>query len=235
MSVVAVLSVVAVTMLSMTTTATGESRAHRALKHVLAEAARMHGWSARLEATMRSRARADVAVTSPDGRWTLAFEAQYSPQALGGYRRRSDRYAADGVRYAWFVGTAPRGSHKSDIPLVVAAQRGATTGGEAEFSTDPAEWEAQLPTGEFNREPVLAAPVPLIDLVGWLLDGSLARRNPRASTRRVIVAWESACWKCGTSHVLWSTEPYATASVTGARRAGAEPRTSPLGCCGRRP
>lgn len=208
----ACLSVVPVRLPFMTKSTAGESPEHAALKHALAEAARVHGWSARVEATMRSRARADVAATSSDGRRTVALEAQYSPQALSAFRKRSDRYAADGVRYAWFVGTAPRGSHASDIPFVATAPRQGTAGERTELTTDPAQWMAQLPISEFARKSVLAQPVPLNQLVGWLLGGSLSRRNPRAATRRVVVAWKSPCWRCSSDHVVWSIEPYAIAN-----------------------
>jgi hypothetical protein len=48
-----------------------------------------------------------VLVTTPAGR--VAFEVQWSSQGLDEYRRRTDRYAADGIQTVWIARTAARG------------------------------------------------------------------------------------------------------------------------------
>ncbi|WP_102922431.1 competence protein CoiA [Streptomyces noursei] len=86
----------------------GETAEHRAFKKVLAQAARAAGCEAELEVTAEHRGwRADVLVTSPEGRRT-ALEAQLSSVARDEVLERTSRYEQDGVDVVWFTPRAAR-------------------------------------------------------------------------------------------------------------------------------
>jgi competence protein CoiA len=77
-----------------------ESGQHLYVKNVILQAAQAIGWDAETEVRGDEWV-ADVLATN--GARKVAFEVQWSAQTLVEYERRQARYAAQGIRCAWFT------------------------------------------------------------------------------------------------------------------------------------
>jgi hypothetical protein len=91
-------------------TSAPETKEHLLAKSIIARAAKAAGWRVTTEAPGKSRDDdtwiADVLAERSNAR--IALEAQWSPQSHREYRYRQERYAASGVRAAWFVRRLPK-------------------------------------------------------------------------------------------------------------------------------
>jgi competence CoiA-like predicted nuclease len=96
-----------------------ESPQYRMLKTLIAQAARDDGWQVSVECSAEGRAWTADVLTGRDGR-RLALEVQWSRQDAGEFRRRQERYAADGVECFWQVHRRNKDeARRSGVPHVV--------------------------------------------------------------------------------------------------------------------
>ena len=156
----------------------GEGAAHALCKLLAAAGARRAGWEVRTEAAAADGSwRADVLCTRGAAR--VALEVQLARTAPGELSVRQERYAAAGVRGAWFLPPArcPEPSHELPaFPLEVGSS-------VARVTADP-----------------LAEPLPLDEFVRHLLDGRVAFEEGRVVRPigcPVAVTAPDACRRCG--------------------------------------
>src|SRR5689334_16104525 len=121
---------------------TAEGAAHAFCKLLAVAGARRAGWEVRTEAAAPDGAwRADGLCTRGAAR--VALEVQLARTAPGELRARQERYAAAGVRGAWFLPPARCPEPSRELPAFPLEVRGAA----AVVVADPLE--APLPLGEF--------------------------------------------------------------------------------------
>src|SRR3954454_3781648 len=135
----------------------GEGAAHALCKLLAAAGARRAGWEVRTEAAAPDGAwRADVLCTR--GAASVALEVQLARTAPGELRARQGRYAAAGVRGAWFLPPARCPEPSRELPAF-----------PLEVGSSVARVTADA----------LAAPLPLDEFVRHLLDGRVAFEEGR--------------------------------------------------------
>lgn len=96
-----------------------ETPQHRAAKTLIAQAARDAGWQVSVEWSTEGRAWTADVLTELDGR-RVALEVQWSRQDAEEFRRRQERYVADGVECFWYVHRRNADeARRSGVPHVV--------------------------------------------------------------------------------------------------------------------
>jgi hypothetical protein len=155
-----------------------ESAAHALCKLLVAAGARRAGWEVRTEAAAADGSwRADVLCTR--GAVRVALEVQLARAAPGELRARQERYAAAGVRGAWFLPPARCPEPSRELPSFPLEVRG----GAAGIVADPLE-----------------ALLPLDEYVERLLNGQVAFEEGRVTRPLacpVAVTAPDVCRRCG--------------------------------------
>jgi len=168
----------------------GETAQHLRAKDIIVRAAVAAGWDAQPEVSGDGWV-ADV-LAEKDGR-KVAFEVQWSPQVDADYAYRQERYAASGVRCAWFV-RHERSVHAptKEVPIFLLAEEDddmmVSLGGKVQ---------------------------PLGDGVTALLEGRLQHRDYVSSgdpAEMIVHVHQDQCWKCGAPFMFWTV---AGATATG--------------------
>lgn len=104
----------------------GESADHLEMKSVVAAAAREAGWEAVLEQAAPDRSWiADVMVTRGTEKWAL--EIQFSRQDADEFRRRQERYEAEGIQCFWLVAEVNREAAAVVPSAIIGGEAGART------------------------------------------------------------------------------------------------------------
>ena len=104
----------------------GESADHLEMKSLVAAAAREAGWDAVIEQAAPDRSWiADVMVTKGTERWAL--EIQFSRQDAAEFRRRQERYEAEGIRCFWLVAEVNRDAAAAVPSALIGGASGART------------------------------------------------------------------------------------------------------------
>jgi competence protein CoiA len=168
----------------------GETAQHLLAKSIIVRAAAAAGWTATPE--YRGNGWVADVLAEKDGR-CVAFEVQWSPQTRDDYQHRQDRYAADGVRCAWFT----RHEHSippptKDLPVFYLAE-------------DRDDMTVRI----------AARTMPLADAVTALLRGHVKYRDYVSngeSSETSILLHETECWKCHAPFLIWNVEG---SSITG--------------------
>ena len=142
----------------------GEGATHALCKLLAAAGARRAGWEVRTEAAAADGSwRADVLCTRGAAR--VALEVQLARTAPGELRARQERYAAAGVRGAWFVPPARCPEPSRELPAF-PLEVGSSV---ARVTADP-----------------LAEPLPLDEFVRHLLDGGSRSRRAASCGRSAV-------------------------------------------------
>ena len=156
----------------------GEGAAHALCKLLAAAGARRAGWEVRTEAVAADGSwRADVLCTRGAAR--VALEVQLARTAPGELRARQERYAAAGVRGAWFLPPARCPEPSRELPAFPLEVGGSF----ARVTANP-----------------VAAPLPLDEFVRHLLDGRVAYEEGRVVRPigcPVAVTAPDTCRRCG--------------------------------------
>ncbi|MDQ0733239.1 hypothetical protein QFZ57_004098 [Arthrobacter sp. B1I2] len=162
-----------------------ESPQHRMLKTLIAQAARDAGWHVNVEWSTEGRAWTADVLAERDGR-RLALEVQWSRQDAGDFRRRQDRYAADGVECFWYVHRRNKDeARRSGVPHVV-------------FEGDDAPFDV---LAEKAFQP--AASTSLHAHVTALLLGLYLDRIQARITSVTIHYLSENCWACKRPSTIW--------------------------------
>lgn len=162
-----------------------ESPQHRILKTLIAQAARDAGWDVNVEWSTEERAWTADVLAERDGR-RLALEVQWSRQDAGEFRRRQERYAADGVECFWYVHRRNKDeARRSGVPHVV-------------FEGDDAPFDV-LAEKAFQQ----AAPVALHTHVTAILLGLYLDRIQARITSVTIQHLTDTCWACKRPSTIW--------------------------------
>jgi len=169
-----------------------ETAQHLRAKDIIVKAAVAAGWHAEPEVRGDGWV-ADVLAHNDKGH-KVAFEVQWSAQGDADFARRQERYAAAGVRCAWFV------RHEHSVPAVPSR----------ELPIFLLAQEGDNMTGRLGDESG-----SLADAVTALLQGRVKDREyvsngePAAST---VLLHRHPCWKCHCTFFIWQV---AGSSVTG--------------------
>jgi hypothetical protein len=160
----------------------GETAQHLRAKDIIVRAAVAAGWDAQPEVVGDGWV-ADV-LAEKDGK-KVAFEVQWSPQGDVDYASRQERYAASGVRCAWFV-RHERSVHvpTKEVPIFLLAENG-------DGMTVSLGSETQ----------------PLADGVTALLEGRLQHRDYVSSgdpAEMTVHLHQDQCWKCSAPFMFWT-------------------------------
>ncbi|MDI3195409.1 competence protein CoiA family protein [Pseudarthrobacter sp. AL20] len=162
-----------------------ESPQHRALKTLIAQAARDAGWQVSVECSTEGRAWVADVLAESDGR-RLALEVQWSRQDAGEFRRRQERYTADGVECFWYVHRRNKDeARRSGVPHVVFE------GNDAPFDV--------LAEKAFQQ----AAAVGLHAHVTAVLLGLHLDRIQARITSVTIQHLTDNCWACKRPSTIW--------------------------------
>jgi hypothetical protein len=162
-----------------------ESPQHRMLKTLIAKAAGDAGWQVSVEWSAEGRAWTADVLAERDGR-RLALEVQWSRQDAGEFRRRQERYAADGVECFWYVHRRNRDeARRSGVPHVV-------------FAGDDAPFDV-LVQKAFQQ----AAATSLHTHVTALLLGLFLDRIQARVTAVTIQHLTDTCWACKQPSTIW--------------------------------
>jgi hypothetical protein len=162
-----------------------ESPQHRALKTLIAQAARDAGWQVSVECSAEGRAWTADVLAERDGR-RMALEVQWSRQDAGEFRRRQERYAADGVECFWYVHRRNKDeARRSGVPHVV-------------FEGDDAPFDV-LAEKAFQQ----AAATSLHGHVTALLLGLYVDRIQARITSVTIQHLSDSCWACKRPSTIW--------------------------------
>lgn len=168
----------------------GETAQHLRAKDIIVRAAVAAGWEAQPEVVGDGWV-ADV-LAEKDGK-KVAFEVQWSAQVDADYAYRQERYAAAGVRCAWFV-RHERSIHAptKGLPIFLLAEDG------DDMTTSLGE-----------------EPQPLADGVTALLQGRLQHRDYLSSgdpAEMTVHLHQDQCWSCHAPFIFWTV---AGATATG--------------------
>lgn len=158
-----------------------ETAEHLLAKKIIVEAAQAAGWVARPEVSGDGWV-ADV--LAERGGVRIAFEVQWSRQTGDDYLLRQDRYAASGVRAAWFV------RHEASVP--------APTGRLPVFLLSA---HGDTMTADLGGEVM-----PLSAAVALLLDGKVKYREYVSNgqpSQLTVDYHETACHKCTRPFLIW--------------------------------
>lgn len=102
----------------------GESADHLEMKSLVAVAARKAGWDAVIEQPAPDRSWiADVMVTRGTERWAL--EIQFSRQDADEFRRRQERYEAEGIQCFWLAAEVNREAAAVVPSVIIGGESGA--------------------------------------------------------------------------------------------------------------
>ena len=158
-----------------------ESGQHLYAKNIIMQAARVAGWDAETE-VLGSGWVADVLASS--GARRVAFEVQWSAQTLAEFERRHARYAADGIRCAWFT------RHERSVP--------------------PPRRDLPVFHMNFSESSVTAVvnatTMTLAEAVTSLLGGRIGFRDHVATGRHAtmeVECFEYGCYRCNAISMTW--------------------------------
>nr|WP_274708124.1 competence protein CoiA family protein [Arthrobacter sp. H16F315] len=162
-----------------------ESPQHRMIKTLIAQAATDAGWQVSVECSAEGRAWTADVMAELDGR-RMALEVQWSRQDAGEFRRRQERYAADGVECFWYVHRRNRDeARRSGVPHIV-------------FEGDDASFEV-LAEKAFQE----AAATSLHAHVTALLLGLYLDRVQARITSVTVQYLTDNCWACKRPSTIW--------------------------------
>jgi hypothetical protein len=162
-----------------------ESPQHRMLKTLIAQAARDAGWQASVEWSAEGRVWTADVLAESNGR-SLALEVQWSRQDAGEFRRRQERYAADGVECFWYVHRRKKDeARRAGVPHVV-------------FEGDDAPFDVLAETA-FQQ----ATAMSLHAHVTALLLGLYLDRIQARITSVTLQHLADNCWACKRPSTVW--------------------------------
>lgn len=174
----------------------GETTAHLRAKVEIARACAEAGWAVDIEHA-EDEWRADVLAARRGVR--VAFEVQWSRQALAAIEARQARYRAAGVRGCWFVRYPPPDPRRPTDGADIVARR--------DLPLFPLERGRERDT---YRVRVEGHAYPLGRVVGALLDRHLAfraQRTLRGAHPLTLTYYDKACPSCGAPVCLYRLAP----------------------------
>ncbi len=182
-----------------------ETPGHLGAKAAIALACRRAGYAVATEARgPGGRWVADVLATPPAGGRPLAFEVQWSDQALDATRARQAAYAADGVRGCWFFRRPPAQEYPDPaLPLF-----GLTVDAD----------DRPRVTSPFVLAPTAGPAWPLEVFVAALLARRIRFRadvTARARPAGQVVFFPHPCRRCGRAALLWYVEGWTVYARSG--------------------
>jgi len=162
-----------------------ETGYHLYAKNVILQAAQAAGWNAETEAWANGWI-ADVLAS--DGARKVAFEIQWSAQTREEFERRQARYAADGVRCAWFA------RHERSVPFLPRR--------------DLPVFHTTFSDGDFTVV-VNGTAMSLADTVTALLNCMIGFREHVAAGHPAtmeVACYEYPCYRCNAVSMTWEVE-----------------------------
>lgn len=184
----------------------GESADHLEMKSLVAAAAREAGWDAVIEYPASDRAWIADVMVSRDGK-RRALEIQFSRQDADEFRRRQERYEAEGIQCLWLAAEVNR--QADTVPCVmIGGVPGARTLSLPAF-TGPAPVDAAEAIAHLLNEEI----APFVELVvrAYSLDTTMLKCW-RDSCKRWITAWRlddlQVETRCGQKGSLLATHYY---------------------------
>lgn len=163
----------------------GESTDHLEMKSLVAAAAREAGWEAVIEHPAADRSWiADVMVSRDDKR--LALEIQFSRQDADEFRRRQERYEAEGIQCLWLAAEVNREAAVVVPPVMMGGGPGARTLSMPAAFTGTAPMDAAKAVGHLLGDSIKRFVEP--DISAYSLNTTM-QKCWRDSCSRWITAW----------------------------------------------
>lgn len=179
----------------------GESADHLEMKSLVAAAAREAGWDAVIEHPAPDRSWiADVMANLGGERWAL--EIQFSRQDADEFRRRQERYEAEGIQCLWLAAEVNRDAAAVVPSVMIGGGPGARTISLPDAFTGPVATNATEAIGHLLNDKIKRFIEPVVR--AYSLDTTM-QKCWRESCKRWITAWrledlqvETRCGRTGT-------------------------------------